>query len=56
MPSPNIPAAAAETLIWTDFSAEDDPDFFAFVVKHKVPKLPDQPASKQCAALSWINE
>ena len=34
----------------TDFSAEDDPDFFAFVIKHKIPRLPEPPASKQSAA------
>ncbi|NEQ55157.1 MAG: hypothetical protein F6K11_34395 [Leptolyngbya sp. SIO3F4] len=41
---------------WVDFSAEDDPDFFAFVIKHKVPRLPEQPASKQSAAQGWIRK
>lgn len=41
---------------WLDFSAEDDPDFFAFVVKHKIPRLPDLPASKQSAAQGWIRK
>ena len=41
---------------WLDFSAEDDPDFFAFVVKHKIPRLPEPPASKQSAAQGWIRK
>ncbi|MDJ0704783.1 MAG: hypothetical protein QNJ46_15985 [Leptolyngbyaceae cyanobacterium MO_188.B28] len=41
---------------WINFSAQDDPDFFAFVVKYKIPKLPEQPASKQSAALGWIRK
>ncbi len=41
---------------WLDFSAEDDPNFFAFVVKHKIPKLPEPPASKQSAAQGWIRK
>ncbi|MBE9069888.1 hypothetical protein IQ260_24920 [Leptolyngbya cf. ectocarpi LEGE 11479] len=38
------------------FRIEDDPDFFAFVVKHKIPRLPDPPASKQSAAQGWIRK
>ena len=41
---------------WLDFSAEDDPDFFAFVIKQKIPKLPKPPASKQSAAQGWIRK
>ncbi|EKU97570.1 hypothetical protein Lepto7375DRAFT_6773 [Leptolyngbya sp. PCC 7375] len=41
---------------WLDFSAEDDPDFFAFVIKNKIPLLPEPPASKQSAAQGWIRK
>jgi hypothetical protein len=31
-----------------------DPDFFRWVVQHKVPKLPQPPASPESAAMGWI--
>lgn len=41
---------------WDTFSAADDPAFFDFVLSHRVPKLPQQPASPQCVAEGWIRK
>jgi hypothetical protein len=40
-----------------DTAAEEegvDPDFFRWVVQHKIPKLPQPPASPESAAMGWI--
>jgi hypothetical protein len=41
---------------WDTFSAADDPAFFEFVLRHKVPKLPQPPASPQCVTEGWIRK
>ncbi|MEO0759714.1 MAG: hypothetical protein AAFY78_22895 [Cyanobacteria bacterium J06648_16] len=54
--SADLPPPASLYPDWTGFAATDDPPFFDFVLTHRVPRLPQPPASPQCVAEGWIRK
>jgi hypothetical protein len=56
VPTSDFISPPATTLGWDLFTAADDPAFFDYVLHHKIPRLPQQPASPQCVAESWIRK